>query len=331
MNMYKTDKSGPYKTSTAQKPEVGHGKCEEDYGVQEHRYRLSRLDSKTFLVRAAAKINLTLSVGPVRSDGYHGFESLMATITLYDDLLIRPGGGLIRLTCDEPTVPVGPENLVHRAYSLLAGHCDLDAGVDVELIKRIPAQAGLGGGSADAAATLVGLNELWELQKTRGELIRLAAMLGSDVGFFLAGPMAICTGRGEVVEPLDLAWEFWAVVIKPKESLSTAAVYREFQESDSRPFGRARALAEKLPGAKPSQIVQELHNDLEPAAWRLCPPLGRLKAGLECRLNTKVLLSGSGSALYAIFDSEDQARTAMHHVRTFDRELTCWLVKSNAW
>ena len=330
--MYTTDKLGLYKKTTARQPDVENGLFDEGSSVQDHRRRLSRLDGKALLVRSAAKINLTLSAGPLRSDGYHGFESLMATITLYDDLLIRPGNRRIHLTCDEPTVPVGPDNLVYRACSLLAGHCDLDAGVEIELIKRIPAQAGLGGGSSDAAAALIGLNELWDLGKSREELTRLAGMLGSDVGFFLAGPLAICTGRGEVVEPVEgLEWEFWGVVVKPKVSLSTASVYREFRDSDGHAFGGARELAEKLATCRPSQIAPYLHNDLEAPARRLCGGLGELQTGLEGLLSAKVLLSGSGSAMYCLFDTLDQARSALHRIRSFDRELTCWLVKNNAW
>ncbi|MFA5864076.1 MAG: 4-(cytidine 5'-diphospho)-2-C-methyl-D-erythritol kinase [Phycisphaerae bacterium] len=310
---------------------MGGNSIQGEVFFQDHKERLSRFDETAWLVRAAGKINLTLSVGPKRSDGYHDFESLMATITLYDDILLRMGPDSINLTCNDPSLPAGSDNLVYRACSLLSSQSDTDADVDIELVKRIPTQAGLGGGSADAAATLLGLNELWKLNWPTEELSKLAAMLGSDVGFFLAGPLAVCTGRGEIVKPLDFVWNFWVVVIKPKIALSTAEVYKHYVRKDNATFARADSLVKLLPKSKPSQIYSYLENDLETPAFRITGELGSLRKNLQKLLNVPVRLSGSGSAMFAIFDDREQAQSALHRIQSSYTELTCWLGKNNVW
>lgn len=329
--MNRANNIGHIKKTSAKSNAVSNDAKPTPAAFQEHRQRVSWLEDQVLLVRCAAKINLTLSVGRVRPDGFHEFESLMATITLYDDLLIRPGLDSINLTCDDSSLPVNNDNLVYRACSLFAAQSDTDANVDLELIKRIPSQAGLGGGSADAAGTLVGLNELWDLDWPRGELAKLGAMLGSDVGFFMHGPLAICSGRGEVVRPLDFGWEFWGVVMKPPISLSTAEVYRHFDETGRGQFARAAAFARRLPGSKPSEVYEYLVNDLETAAFRISRELGVLKQDLENLLNVPVLLSGSGSSLFALFDTRAAAESAVKRVQTSHKALTCWLVKNNTW
>jgi 4-diphosphocytidyl-2-C-methyl-D-erythritol kinase len=328
--MYRTNNIGQGKRVSANINNENYNPAEEEGFLSEHRQRLSWLDGENLLVRSAGKINLTLSVGSLRSDGYHHFESLMATITLYDDLIFRQGKNSITLTCDDSSIPLGADNLVYQACSLLAAQSDTDANVDIELIKRLPTQAGMGGGSADATGTLLGLNEMWKLNWPREELTRLAAMLGSDVGFFLHGPLAICSGRGEAVLPVDFVWNFWGVVVKPKISLSTAQVYRNYQESD-REFSRADALVKILPSRKPSEVYPYLSNDLETAAFRISPELGELKTELQKLMNVPVMLSGSGSAMFALFDAQNDAKAALHRIQSFNEELTCWLVKNNAW
>ncbi len=329
--MYRTNNIGQGKKGSANINNPIYNPAGEDVFLSEHRQRLSWMDGNNLLVRSAGKINLTLSVGSLRPDGYHHFESLMATVSLYDDLVFRMGRNSIALTCDDPAIPLGTDNLVYQACSLLAAQSDTDANVDIELVKRIPTQAGLGGGSADAAGTLLGLNELWKLNWPRTELVRLSAMLGSDVGFFLHGPLAVCSGRGETVQPVDFVWNFWAVVIKPKLSLSTAQVYRHYQEGEKREFLRAEALVRILPDRRPSEVYDHLSNDLETAAFQINPELGELKNGLRKLLNVPVMLSGSGSAMFALFDDLNDARAALHRIQSFNEELTCWLVKNNAW
>src|SRR5438874_4139070 len=154
--------------------------------------------SATLILRAPAKVNLFLEVVGKRADGFHAVNTLMVAVSLVDTLeFASADDGLLDLTCSDPALSVGPENLVVRAANVLRRHTGSRAGAAICLTKRIPMQAGLGGGSSDAAATLVGLNRLWGLNLGADVLTTLAASLGSDVAFFLDGPAAWCTGRGE--------------------------------------------------------------------------------------------------------------------------------------
>src|SRR5689334_10702080 len=156
-------------------------------------------------VRAPAKVNLFLEVLRRRPDGYHDLATLMVAVGLYDTLELRDDpGGSVSLRCDHPQLSTGPDNLVVRAAELVRQTAGVTKGVAIRLWKRIPLAAGLAGGSSDAAATLAGLNRLWQLGWDRARLAELGARLGSDVAFFFSAPAAWCTGRGEVVEPLKL-------------------------------------------------------------------------------------------------------------------------------
>src|SRR5262245_53525263 len=173
---------------------------------------------------APAKVNLFLEVLRRRPDGYHDLATLMVAVGLYDSLSFTANDtGEIRLGCDDPALPTGPDNLVCRAARLLRDRHGVRAGADILLAKRIPVAAGLAGGSSDAAATLAGLNRLWQLGLDNGELARLGAELGSDVAFFFSGPAAWCTGRGEIVEPVPMARPLDLVLVSPRVGLSTAS------------------------------------------------------------------------------------------------------------
>jgi 4-diphosphocytidyl-2-C-methyl-D-erythritol kinase len=329
--MYQANYKSQAKKTSVNTNKTDAGSSKTDIFFTEHHQRLSWLDNQTLIVRAAAKINLTLSVGPKRPDNFHAFESLMATVSLYDDLLIRPGDSL-NLTCDDATIPTGVDNLVYRAGFMLADEANIEPNIEIELVKRIPVQAGLGGGSADASATLYGLNEMWNLRWPTSDLKKIAALLGSDVGFFLSGPLAVCTGRGEIVSPVDFQWPFWALIVKhPKIALSTAEVYRHFVQDDHRVFEKAESMVKRLPRSKPSEIYPYLENDLESSAFQISPELGVLRKSLESLLSVPIRLSGSGSALFALFDTREQALSASERVGSSYKELGCWVVKNNTW
>src|SRR5262249_22987411 len=154
-------------------------------------------------IRAPAKVNLFLEVLAKRPDGYHEIATLLVSITLFDTLEFKEeASGKILLQCDHPELGTGPENLICKAAELLRKHCKVASGARIRLKKRIPLAAGLAGGSSDAAATLAGLNELWQLGLSTTELAELGAKIGSDVAFFFAGGAAWCTGRGEIVTPV---------------------------------------------------------------------------------------------------------------------------------
>ncbi len=267
------------------------------------------------VLHAPAKINLTLRVGPRRRDGFHEIESLIAPIDLCDTLRLRPrADASLRLSCDDLGLPTDERNLALQAALLLRQHVARpELGAEITLSKRIPAGAGLGGGSSDAAATLRGLAELWQLGIDRDALLTLAARLGSDVPLFLFDAPVIARGRGEQVEPVRGLPPAWVLLIVPSQRCPTAQVYAAF---DALPAPPARPSAESvLAGAADVQgLLERCFNDLEPAAMRVCPPLSELHARLEARLNRPVRLSGSGSAFYTLFEHRQDALAAGRRV-----------------
>jgi 4-diphosphocytidyl-2-C-methyl-D-erythritol kinase len=181
---------------------------------------------ETLSLTSYAKVNLGLHVLAKRADGFHDIETILQTIDLRDRIRITPlEEKRIEVRCDRPEVPSGPENLVHRAAQLILSEHEVPGGCRIEIDKRIPAGAGLGGGSGNAAVTLLGLNRLWDLNMSREDHLRMAARLGSDVPFFLEGGTALAEGRGERLTPLRLVPDFWLVLVKPAISISTAWAY----------------------------------------------------------------------------------------------------------
>ncbi|MCS7034484.1 MAG: 4-(cytidine 5'-diphospho)-2-C-methyl-D-erythritol kinase, partial [Phycisphaerae bacterium] len=270
-------------------------------------------------IAAPAKLNLALRVGKPDGTGYHPLASWMCTIALFDNLsIVREGPPGLRFTCDDPALPRDAGNLVLRAARELLTDARLGyAALSITLRKRIPSAAGLGGGSSDAAATLLGLNRLFELGFGREKLALIASALGSDVPFFLYGPSAYCRGRGERVSPLPApSLARWALLVLAPFGLSTADVYRRF---DDMALGTAEspelAEAQKLPDFSSRELLNVLSNDLEPAAFSLAPALSDLHATIERHLGRPVRMSGSGSTLFTLFDDPDEANRAAQRAR----------------
>jgi 4-diphosphocytidyl-2-C-methyl-D-erythritol kinase len=258
-------------------------------------------------VLAPAKVNLFLEVLGKRADGYHEIATLMLAIDLADELDFRPGGsGDLSLTCDDPGLPAGPENLVLKAALRLRDSTGCTAGASIRLTKRIPVAAGLGGGSSDAAATLVGLNELWKLGLSPAALARLGAEIGSDVPFFLNGAAAWCTGRGELVTPAPVGRPLDLVVVKPPEGLSTADVYRRVRVPASPSDGAAARAA--LASGDVEALGRALHNRLQEPAFELAPAVADWHRRLQGLGAAGALMSGSGSSLFALCRSPAEAR-----------------------
>ena len=270
-----------------------------------------------------AKLNLSLAILGRRPDGFHELETLMICVSLADTLRLtpRPDGELVlRVQAAGPglpTVPAGPDNLVLRAANLLREATGTTLGADLQLDKRIPAEAGLAGGSADAAATLYGLNRLWNLALSRDELMALAARLGSDIPFFLCGASAaIARGRGEQLQPLPMLGRLHAVIIKPPFGLGTAAVYRACAElgATNQP-GTAVALADALAAGRLDRVARLLRNDLQAAAGTLAPALEHVRRRLHEHCRFGGLMTGSGSACFGLCGSAREATRAAARLR----------------
>jgi 4-diphosphocytidyl-2-C-methyl-D-erythritol kinase len=263
-------------------------------------------------VRAPAKVNLFLEVTARRPDGYHELRTLLVAVSLFDALAFAPAA-TIRLSCTDPALGTGPENLIVRAAEALRRHTGTRAGAAIALTKRIPVAAGLGGGSSDAAATLVGLNRLWKLRLGRDELARLAAELGSDVAFFLHGPAAWCTGRGETVTPWRIGRRLHLVLARPPFGLSTADVYRRV-EVPRRPKSGA-ALMEAVAAGDDELVGRLLHNRLQAPALALRPELSEWLGRLAAAHPLGTLVSGSGSTVFALARDAADARRIVADVR----------------
>lgn len=272
-----------------------------------------RRQGPSLVVDAPAKLNLFLEVLGRRSDGYHDLETLMVSVDWFDTLRFTPveesEGETLSVQssvrgCGE--LSAGEDNLVLRAARLLRRAVPAPRGVQIELVKRIPWQSGLGGGSSDAAATLAALNRLWGNPLSMEELHQLAAELGSDVNFFLASaPLAVCRGRGEQVEPLPLRRRLHCVVVQPPGGLSTAAVFRRWTPGNA--LRSAGPLVKEL-GAQGSLLAQGgVYNALEAPASELHPGVREvLKRLRRCGLAV-VGMSGSGSACFGITESHRRA------------------------
>jgi 4-diphosphocytidyl-2-C-methyl-D-erythritol kinase len=267
------------------------------------------------VVRAPAKVNLFLEVLGKRPDGYHEIETLMVAVSLSDELEFREeSSGAIQLRCDHPELPTGPDNLICRAAALLKERTGCARGAAIELRKRIPMAAGLAGGSSDAAATLTGLNRLWNLGLADDELARLGAEVGSDVAFFFAGPAAWCTGRGEHVTPLRAGRELNIVLVCPPVGLSTAAVYREVRVPQQPVSGTT--ICRALEAGDIEAIGRHLHNRLQEPAEKLCPAVADIRQRVERLAPAGHLMSGSGTSYFVLCRDADEAQRiaqTLHH------------------
>lgn len=269
-------------------------------------------------VRAPAKINLHLGVGGPRDDGFHPLETVYTSIGLYDDLVVAAAPSWsLRLEAagyvDAGGVPLDDSNIVAAAARALSALHDVPVTAEVTIVKGIPVAGGLAGGSADAAAALVALDRLLDLQTTDEDLLRLAAELGSDVPFALHGGHALGTGRGEVVEPLPVgdAVLWWVVVPSTAGGLSTPAVYRHFDELDpgaSSVPAPATAVLTALRAGDAAALAAALRNDLQEPAIDLRPDLGELISFGESSGALRGIVSGSGPTVVFLCADADAAR-----------------------
>jgi 4-diphosphocytidyl-2-C-methyl-D-erythritol kinase len=287
-------------------------------------------------VRAPAKVNLSLEVLGRRPDGYHEIRTVMQAVSLCDEIEFESrSDGLLRLECVGADLPADESNLVLRAARLLRERSGAHGGADVRLTKRVPLGGGLGGGSSDAAITLLALAELWGLTPSGDELTEMAAELGSDVPFFLTGGAALCEGRGERVTPLPCPRTLRYVLAMPQWSVSTARVY---QRADAGLTDRGAAhhnVVEALSEGDPERLGRCLHNDLEEAACAESEGLRAIRRALaqctEVRRACGYLLSGSGSSFFVVSRGRSRAERVARAVES-ELGIRCVIVQSlPAW
>jgi len=272
--------------------------------------------SHTLKLPAFAKINLYLRILSKRADGYHDLDTVFQTISLHDTIEASVvHDSQVVLSCSDRAVPVNENNLIIRAAKALQERFGVKRGARIRLQKRIPMQAGLGGGSADAAMTLMALAKLWELNCTSDELIEIGSPLGADVSFFFYGGTARATGIGEQIEPLNDVEQTFLVIVKPNVNISTADAYRALDERALTSLNSKSILSTSRPIADSDQIdFANLTNDFEAVVFDLQPEIRRAKNALLKAGANQSLLAGSGSAVFGIFESEDAQRRAIQAI-----------------
>ncbi|MGH9844713.1 MAG: 4-(cytidine 5'-diphospho)-2-C-methyl-D-erythritol kinase [Blastocatellia bacterium] len=255
-----------------------------------------------------AKINWTLDILGRRADGYHELRTLLQTVSLADELTFEPVRQGIEIVCDHPDVPCDETNLVHRAARLLRQFTGIEKGVRIRIEKRLPVAAGIGGGSSNAAATLIALQRLWNVRLAPRDLFSLGAKLGADVPFFFLGGTALGVGRGDEVYPVADIRVDHLLLVNAGIQVSTKEVYGNLPPDLTNPGGVIKmplsSEAAYAALAQPDELPV-LHNDLENTVFARHPLLAEIKRRLGQAGARGVLMSGSGSTVFAIFDSEE--------------------------
>ena len=271
---------------------------------------------------AHAKINLTLGITGLREDGYHLLESIMQTVSLADTLRFETIPSGIILSCNKSHIPTDERNLCYKAAKKYFDAAGIDGGVKIDLIKCIPDGAGMGGGSSDAAQVLKAMQVLYPAEV---DLPKIAISLGADVPFFLNGGTALCSGIGEVLEPISLPQKqsLFCVVTKPAESLSTPAIYKLYDQSGAA-FSKALSQEKRtqLESGDLPALFSVLYNDLELPAISQLPEIASRKEMLLSLGADAAMMTGSGSAVFGLFQNEKEARACEKAFR--EKELEAY-------
>jgi len=289
-------------------------------------------DIPAFITRRAfSKINLGIRILRKRADGYHDIETVFARLLPCDEINLKHSDA-ITLVCNKPELPTDENNLCIKAAELLRQQCGVNKGVHITLKKQIPVGAGLGGGSSDAAATLLGLVQLWNLATPVETLFTLALQLGSDVPYFLHDGMAYATGRGEMLEYFDVEIPFWIVLVYPNIHVSTAWAYREIDMTMSSTKETAGIRQSSLKDLvmknihHPELLQKTIVNDFEPVVMKAYPAIAQIKQELYDNGAIFAQMSGSGSSIYGFFESKERAASV---VRQFEKGYAVFLTSPN--
>ncbi len=285
------------------------------------------------LVRAPAKINLSLLIAGKRPDGFHEIETVMAKVDWFDEISIQPAKTGIEFACRGPCwAPNDETNLVYGAAKLVLRTCGRSDAVKITLTKNIPAGSGLGSGSSDAAATLAGLNAYMNLGLSASAMTDLASQLGSDVAFFLNGPLAFCTGRGEKISELSGRFDFTALLILPDVNSSTKEVYAHYHHDASLYREWKAQITAHLAKNRVDLVARMCANMLEGSCFHLHEELGDLKEAVQTLGEGPVCLSGSGSAMFCIVDNIDaEELEGVRDIVTKRTGCRCVVVRNNRW
>jgi len=259
-------------------------------------------------VIANAKVNLHLDVVRLRDDGYHEIETIFQSVGLADELIVEvTDNGRIEITCDDPGIPTDERNLCHRAVVEMRRLTKGPLGARIDLAKRIPTEAGLGGGSADAAAVLLAINRATRLHAPEGALFEVASRIGSDVPFMLKGGTMLGRGRGEILTPMTPLMSGFFLIVKPNVNISTAEVYAGFNSrlTRQRPRLNLRAVSSVL--ARFPEVSPPFRNALEDVVCPSYPIVAKTLDELMSEQPCFASMTGSGAALFAVFRDREPA------------------------
>lgn len=302
---------------------------------------------RSYSLSAPAKINLYLEIIGDRPDGYHELAMVMQSVELADQIHLRSiHNGPIQVTCTHPQMPLDQSNLAYRAADLMRQTFPSASkhfgGVDIIIEKNIPIGAGLAGGSTNAAAVLVGLDLMWQLGLTQSELQALAAQLGSDVPFCIAGGTAIATGRGEVLAPLPSLDGVFVVLAKYKSlSVATPWAYKTYREMFADTYAESEQVGDRqkhfhsgpmmaaITRQDYAEIGKLLHNDLEKAVLPKYPTVAALKNALKAADTLGAMMSGSGPTVFALAETQTKAEAIQQHLRATipNPDLGIWITR----
>ena len=277
----------------------------------------------SLIVKAFAKINLGLLITGKRHDGYHTLETIFAPINWYDTIEFTDSD-LISMSCTNIDLPVDDNNLCIKAASSLKQFAGIRTGVSMKLQKQVPFGAGLGGGSSDAATVLRVLNELWQVNASSVDLHALAVKLGADVPYFLAMKgLAYARGIGDELSDLSLTLPYYIVTVFPEEHIATVWAYKNFYPRFDRELPDLKKLASELCISGKKENLPAFENDFEPAVFDHFPAVREVKSVLLQAGSIFASLSGSGSAVFGLFEQEDQALSAIKRLpEAYRKNLT---------
>ncbi|KHF38060.1 4-(cytidine 5'-diphospho)-2-C-methyl-D-erythritol kinase [Halalkalibacter okhensis] len=272
-------------------------------------------------VKAPAKINLSLDAIRKREDGFHEVEMIMTMVDLADriDLTDREDGA-IKVDVSEGFVPNDHRNLAYQAADLLKKRYNVKKGVSIYITKRIPVAAGLAGGSSDAAATLKGLNQLWQLGLSLDELAVLGAEIGSDVSFCVYGGTALATGRGEIIQQISSPPPCWVILAKPPIGVSTAEVYKRLNVQEIE-HANTKAMIQAIEQQSFAGICENLHNVLETVTLDMYPEVRNIKEQMIRFGADGVLMSGSGPTVFGLVEHESRLHRVYNGLRGFCQDV----------
>jgi|SRR5690606_29475686 len=273
------------------------------------------------LIKAPAKINLSLDVLYKRDDGFHELEMIMTTIDLADRIELELlDENRIVVQSQTRFVPDDERNLAYKAASLVKDRFSINKGVAIKIDKNIPVAAGLGGGSSDAAAVLRGLNTLWNLQLSIDELAQLGAEIGSDVSFCVYGGTALAKGKGEVITPLPAPPKCWVVLAKPSIGVSTGEIYKKL-ELENLEHPDTQAMLEAINTSNYEKMCRNLSNVLESVTLNLHPEVKQIKRDMKRFGADAVLMSGSGPTVFALVQHDSRMQRIYNGLRGYCNQV----------